>query len=104
MDFSKRLGNVNENSIFQMDGYYVWCGTMTRGDDGKYYLYFSFWQKSDTFSTGWVTSSKIGYAISDNMYGGFEYRGIALDSGNGWDSGSVHNPTVIRHAGKYYMY
>ena len=39
---SERMGTVNENSIFKMDGYFVWCGTVTRADDGKYYLYFSF--------------------------------------------------------------
>ncbi len=104
MDFSKRLGQVNENSIFRMDGYYVWCGSVTRAENGKYYLFFSFWEKSATFREGWVTVSKIGYATSDNLYGGYEYKGIALDSGKTWDSGSVHNPTVIRHGGKYYMY
>ena len=104
MDFSKRLGRVNENSIFRMDGYFVWCGTVTRSDDGKYYLFFSFWEKSATFNTGWVTCSKIGYATSDSPYGGFEYKGVALAGGDGWDSGSVHNPTVVKHSGRYYMY
>ena len=45
MDFSKRIGKLNPDAIFEMEGYFVWCGTMTRGDDGLYYLYFSFWKK-----------------------------------------------------------
>jgi len=104
MDFRKRIGKVTENSIFTMDGYYVWCGSMTKGDDGMYYLYFSFWKNNGEFDNDWVIHSKIGYAVSDNPYGGFCYKGIALDSGNGWDSGAVHNPSVIKHNGKYYMY
>ena len=104
MDFKKRMGKITENSVFKMDGFFVWCGTIAKGDDGKYYLYFSFWPKGGDFNHDWVICSKIGYAVSDNPYGGFEYCGIALDSGKGWDSGCVHNPAIIRHNGKYYMY
>ena len=47
MNFKERMGKVTENSIFKMDGYFVWCGTMAKGDDGLYYLYFSFWKKGE---------------------------------------------------------
>ena len=104
MNFKERIGKVTQNSIFKMEDYFVWCGTMTKGDDGLYYLYFSFWPKTGSFDNDWVICSKIGYAVSDNPCGGFSYQGIALDSGTGWDSGSVHNPAVIKHNGKYYMY
>ena len=89
----ERLGTVGEHSIFQMEGYFVWCGTMTKGDDGLYYLYFSFWPKGEDFYEGWVKYSKVGYAVSDNPYGGFVYRGIALEgTGEGWDASVIHNP------------
>ena len=104
MDFNKRLGKITESSIFRMDGYFVWCGSVVKGKDGLYYLYFSFWDKDETFDSGWLTSSKIGYGVSDNPYGGFEFRGIALDGGAGWDRDSVHNPAVIEYDGRYYMY
>lgn len=105
MDFSKRMGKVTENSIFKMDGYFIWCGTMTKGDDGLYYLYFSFWPKKGDFNIDWVICSKVGYAVSDNPYGGFKYKGIALEgSKTGWDADSIHNPSVIKYNGKYYMY
>ena len=55
----ERLGTVGENSIFQMDGYFVWCGTMTKSEDGRYYLYFSFWPKGEDFYEGWVKYSKV---------------------------------------------
>lgn len=104
MVFKDRMGRVSDKSVFKLDDYFVWCGTMTKGDDGQYYLYFSFWPKTGEFNIDWAICSKIGYAVSDSPYGGFVYRGIALQGENGWDSGSVHNPAVLKHNGKYYMY
>lgn len=105
MDMKKRLGRVSKDSIFEMEGHFVWCGTQVKGDDGLYYLYFSFWPKGEDFYDGWVKYSKVGYAVSSSPYGGFEYRGIALEgSGKGWDRDVIHNPAVIKHEGKYYMY
>ena len=106
MDFSKRIGKLQPSAIFEMDGYFVWCGTMTRADDGEYYLYFSFWEKSLGFDA-WVTHSKVGYAVGRDPYGALTYCGIALE-GSGrdgdWDRDCIHNPSVIKHDGKYYMY
>jgi len=107
MNFSERMGTVNKNSIFSLEdeGYIVWCGTMTKGDDGLYYLYFSFWDK-ELGHNAWVTSSKIGYAVSESPYGGFKYKGLAFGGAGKdvWDRDCVHNPAVLKHNGKYYMY
>ena len=48
MDFSKRIGKLSPGGSFTLDGYYVWCGTMTRDEDGLYYLFFSFWVRLHT--------------------------------------------------------
>ena len=105
MDFQNRIGKLKRDAIFKLDGYYVWCGTMTCADDGLYYLYFSFWEEALGFNA-WVTNSKIGYAVGSDPFGRFEYRGIALDARGGgfWDGDCVHNPAVIKHGGKYYLY
>ena len=104
MDFSKRIGRLNPDAIFELDGYYVWCGSMTRSDDGTYYLYFSFWDKALGFE-GWVINSKVGYAKGNDPFGKFEFSGIALEGGGkGWDRDCIHNPSVIKHNGRYYMY
>ena len=106
MDFSKRMDRVMPEAIFEMDDCFVWCGTLTRADDGIYYLYFSFWEKRLGFDA-WVTHSRVGYATGTDPFGKFEYRGIALE-GSGkdgdWDRDCIHNPSVIMHGGKYYMY
>jgi len=105
MDFSKRIGKLNRDAVFELDGYFVWCGTMTRSDDGLYYLYFSFWKKELGFDA-WVTHSKVGYAVGKDPFGKMEYAGIALEGSGGdtWDRDCIHNPSVIKHGGKYYMY
>ena len=106
MNFKERMCKVREDSKFALDGYFVWCGTMTKGEDGTYYLYFSFWKKSLGFDA-WVTSSKVGYATSKDPFGKFEFCGLAFDGANtenAWDRDCVHNPSVIKHNGKYYMY
>lgn len=105
MNFPERIGRLNPAAIFELDGYFVWCGTMTRDKSGLYYLYFSFWEKKLGFGA-WVTHSKVGYATGRDPFGKFEYRGIALE-GRGetyWDGDCVHNPSVLCHGGKYYMY
>lgn len=101
------MQKVSKKSVFNLDekGFLVWCGTMTQGDDGLYYLYFSFWPKSKKHSA-WVTHSQVGYATCDSPLGPFTYQGIALSGAGGkaWDRDVVHNPAVLRHAGMYYMY
>ena len=105
MDFSKRIGKLKKEAIFELDGYYVWCGTMIRDNDGLYYFYFSFWEKKLGFNA-WATHSKVGFAVGKDPFGKLEYGGIALDGrGHGyWDGDCIHNPSVIRVDGKYYMY
>lgn len=91
-------------AIFREDGYLVWCGTVLKGADEKYYMYYSRWSR-ELGHDAWVTNSEVAYAVSDSPYGGFIPQGIALPpSGKGWDANCVHNPTIIVHNGKYYMY
>ena len=34
MNFKDRLLPVRVGSGFRMEGYFIWCGSMIRGDDG----------------------------------------------------------------------
>lgn len=105
MNFRKLMKPVPGKSVFKMEGYHVWCGTMVDGTDGLYYLYFSRWP-AEFGHRAWLTHSEVAYAISDNPTGPFEFKGIALkgSGGDNWDADMIHNPTVIKVNGKYYMY
>lgn len=107
MDFSKRMQPVKKYSVFglEKEECLVWCGTITRADDGLFYLYFSFWPR-DKGHKAWVTHSKIGFAVADDSLGPFRYKGIALAGAGGceWDRDCVHNPAVLKVNGIYYLY
>lgn len=105
MAFSDMMQPASRHSAFDRGPeYYVWCGSCVRGDDGMYYLYYSYWPRQLGFE-GWVIASRIGCAQSERSTGPFEPVGDALPpAGRGWDRDCTHNPTVIRHGGRYYLY
>lgn len=102
-NFIKPVDKVK--AVFQDDGYLVWCGSVVKGLDGNYYLFYSRWQK-ELGHDAWVTHSEVAYAVSRNPYGEFIPKGVILKGSGGecWDADVIHNPTVIEAEGKYYMY
>ena len=105
LDFPRMMQPIPESAAFHDPGYFVWCGTMIRSDDGKYHLYYSRWKKSDGFES-WVTRSEIAHAVGDSPTGPFAFHDLALTARgkDAWDGLVTHNPTVLRVGGKYYLY
>ncbi len=107
MEFSKRMRPAKRRSVFELsgDGFVVWCGSIAKGENGQFYLYFSFWPMNKGHNA-WVTHSRIGFAVADNPLGPFTYRGIALSGagGDAWDRDCVHNPALLQAGGNYYLY
>ena len=104
-DFQKTIQPIPMSSKFTDPGYYVWCGTMTQGDDGKYYLFYSRWPQKEGFK-GWVTHSEIALAVSDKVTGPFKPMKVILGprTKGFWDSDVTHNPNIQKFDGKYYLY
>lgn len=105
LNFNELMLPVPRTAVFKMEGYHVWCGSVTIDDDGIYYLFFSRWPHK-LGHNAWVTNSEVCYATSDNPLGPFSFKGITLRGSYGetWDADCIHNPTVIRIKGKYYLY
>ncbi len=103
--FSSLMLPVNRAAAFRgQDDEYVWCGSAVQGEDRKYYLYYSHWPRSAGFN-GWVICSSIGCARADSPAGPFTPLSEALPpAGCGWDAHCTHNPTILKHEGKYYLY
>ncbi len=103
--FKDRLQPVSEENIFKTDGYYNWCSSMVKGDDGKYHLFYSRWPKKYTFLS-WLTHSEVAHAVSDSPTGPWKYKETVLQSrGKGhWDAITVHNPKIKKFGDKYYLY
>lgn len=41
MNFHEMILPVSRNSIFREEGYLIWCGSVVKGVDEKYYLFYS---------------------------------------------------------------
>lgn len=97
-------GTLNEGSVLKMRDYLVWGGSTVAHSDGKYYMLFSRWPR-ETGHDAWVTHSEIACAVADSPLGPFKFINTVLPcSSSKWDADVGHNPTVIIHHGKYYLY
>lgn len=88
------------------EGYYTWCGSYIKGDDGKYHVFYSRWKLEYGFVPGWVSHSEIAHAVSDNIDGPYVFKDVVLGARDReyWDGTTAHNPYIIEKDGKYYLY
>jgi predicted GH43/DUF377 family glycosyl hydrolase len=104
-DFSKLLRPVPKEAILGEDGFYVWGGSVVKGSDGLYHMFYSRW-KSELGFSAWVTHSEIAHAVSGSPTGPFKYKDTSLPPRGKeyWDGLCTHNPTIHSFDGKYYLY
>jgi hypothetical protein len=104
-DFQAMMQPIPATAKFSDPDYYVWCGTMVRGDDGKCHLFYSRWPLQNGFNA-WVTHSEIAHAVGDTPLGPFKHKNVVLPARGRefWDGHCTHNPTVLRSGKKFYLY
>lgn len=92
------------NGGFSMEGYWVWCGSVIRGEDGNYHMFASRWKKTLPFHPGWGVASEIVRAVSKTPEGPYQFQEVVLPArGAGyWDGRVTHNP-VIQKCGDTYV-
>jgi hypothetical protein len=100
------FGVVPRNGGFKMDGYWVWCGSVIKGDDGRYHLFASRWPKDISFHPGWMTSSEIVRAVADTPEGPYVFQQVVLPARGAeyWDGRSTHNPSIARHGDTFLLF
>ena len=100
------LGVVPKAGGFQMDGYWVWCGSVIQGGDGKYHMFASRWPREITFHPGWMTNSEIVRATADAPEGPYTFQEVVLPARGieYWDGRATHNPAITRHGDTYVLY
>jgi predicted GH43/DUF377 family glycosyl hydrolase len=105
LDLYSLVQPVPQSNKFIVPGYYVWCGSVTKGDDGKFYMLYSRWPLADGYEA-WPVSSEIAVAVSDHPGGPFKHVKVALPARGTkfWDGSATHNPGVVKHNGKYYLF
>ncbi len=103
--FKGRLGPAPVGGAFKMKDYIVWGGSVTKGNDGKYYMFASRWPKSVGMGN-WVLNSEVVLASSEKAEGPYEFEKVILPPRGPkfWDGMITHNPSIHRHNGKYVLF
>ena len=105
LDINALVQPVPNTNKFIDPGHYVWCGSVTKGDDNKYYMLYSRWPLSHGFES-WPISSEIAVAVADKPGGPFQFVKLALAARGTkfWDGSATHNPSITKYKGKYYLF
>ena len=119
LNLNARIGKVDSSGIFHQDGYYVWCTSVIKGDDGKYHMFYSRWPHGkralddDSMNyifngfRGWNKYSEIAYAVADSIKGPYKHVKAILKGDadkDKWDRFTMHNPQIRRFGKYYYLY
>jgi hypothetical protein len=104
--FIDRLLPAPVTGGFAMDDFWVWCGSVIRGPDGKFHMFASCWPKSLPFFEGYLLRSQIVRALADTPEGPYAFQEVVLGPrGNQyWDGLITHNPTIHFWNGIYYLF
>ncbi len=104
IDFQIELGKVSPKSVFVNDSMSIWGGSLVKGEEGLYHMFYSVWPKKMGWE--WVNYSIISHAVSDSPFGPFEHKDdVFPDRGSEfWDGSTTHNPTIHKFNDKYYLY
>lgn len=91
---------------FSMEGYWIWCGSVIKGEDGRYHMFASRWPKKYPTHPGWLIASEIVRAVSDTPEGPYEFAEVVLGQRGAqyWDGRSVHNPFIMKSGDTYVLY
>lgn len=91
---------------YREPGYWVWCGSPIRDDDGVYHLFASRWPKTQPFHPGWLTHSEIVRATSERPEGPYRFAEIVLGARDHayWDGRMTHNPCIQRHGDGFLLF
>ncbi len=105
LDLHALLQPVPATAAFRDAEFNIWCGSMAKGDDGQYHLFYSRWPRK-LGHAAWVTHSEIAHAVAASPFGPYKHADVTLPPRGKefWDGLCTHNPTVIRANGKYYLY
>lgn len=104
--FADRLMPAPRHGGFRMPGYWVWCGSVIRGEDGAYHLFAARWPKHVPFFAGYKLCSEIVRATSPTPEGPYTFQEVVLpDRGAAWwDGRMTHNPAIRRWRGQYLLF
>jgi len=107
MRISDKLLPIGDENIFRSKDHHNWCGSIIKGKDDKYHLFYSRWERRRGFYA-WLTHSTIARATSDRPEGPYVYQNTVIDfEQKVYRKGehiTAHNPKIKCFNGRYYLY
>lgn len=105
-NFSESFLPVPIDGGFAMADYWVWCGSVVKGEDGLYHMFASRWPKGYPFHPGWGVASEIVRAVSDTPQGPYTFAEVVLPARGAqyWDGRCTHNPMIMKHKDEYVLF
>ena len=102
----KRLGKAIKGGGFYDENAMIWCGSVIKGEDGRFHMFASYWDKSLGFGNNWLFNCRIVRASSDTPEGPFTLEETVLDRRGRqfFDGMNTHNPYIRYWNGTYYLY
>ncbi|MDP4228619.1 MAG: glycoside hydrolase family protein, partial [Bacteroidota bacterium] len=105
VDISSGIQVIPTKNIFSDPNYNIWCGSVIKGKNNKFYMFYSRWPRANGHYA-WLPSSEICLAKADKPEGPYKHVKVVLPSRGSqyWDGTTTHNPAAIVYKGKYYLY
>lgn len=106
MNLGKHLLPAPVGGGFSMKDYWVWCGSVVRGEDGNYHMFASRWKKTLPFHPGWAVGSEIVRAVSKTPEGPYTFAEVVLPARGAayWDGRVTHNPAIHKCGDTYVLF
>lgn len=104
--FIDRLMPAPVGKGYRQEGYWVWCGSVVEGEDGRYHMFAARWPKKYPFYHGYLVASEVVRASADEPIGPYRFEEVVLpDRGaRHWDGRMTHNPFIVKHGDEYLLF
>jgi hypothetical protein len=89
---------------FSMPGFHIWCSSVIRGEDGRYYMFASRWPAGQGYK--WALDSEVVLASCDHPAGPYQFEDVVLPKRGTryWDGLVAHNPTIHKYKDTYLLF
>lgn len=104
--FIDRLQPAPPDGGFSMEGYWIWGGSVMRGEGGRYHMFATRWPASLKFEPHRLTNAEIVHAVSDKAVGPYEFAEVVLPARGGdfFDGRATLSPAIQRSGDQYLLY
>ena len=104
--FQEKILAAPQSGGLRIKDYWVWCGSVIKGEDGRYHMFASRWPQNLPFFTGYLKASEVVRAVADTPVGPYKFEEVVLPARGEqfWDGLITHNPTIHKSGDTYLLF